>query len=64
MKNPMVRRKRRNDMLLIFLEAMLALVLFLLLIWWTMFSGRKGGELHRDADEAPAAKPPGKNPKP
>jgi len=64
MKNPMVRRKRRNDMLLIFLEAMLALVLFLLLIWWTMFSVRKGGELHRDADEAPDAQPPGKNPKP
>ena len=38
-------------MLLIFLEAMLALALFLLLIWWTMFSGRKGGELHHDDSE-------------
>jgi len=35
-------------MLLIFLEAMLALVLLLLIVWWTMFSGRKGGEPDRD----------------
>ena len=41
-------------MLLIFLEALLALVLFLLLIWWTMFSGRKKGEppTHSDEDQA------------
>jgi len=48
-------------MLLIFLEAMLALVLFLLLIWWTMFSGRKGGELHRDADDPQDAQAPDKD---
>lgn len=35
-------------MLLLFLEALLALVLLLLIVWWTMFSGRKGGEPERD----------------
>ena len=28
-------------MLLILLEALLALVLLVLIVWWTMFSGRK-----------------------
>jgi hypothetical protein len=31
-------------MLLILLEALLALVLLVLIVWWTMFSGRKKGE--------------------
>jgi hypothetical protein len=31
-------------MLLILLEALLAGVLFVAIVWWTMFSGRKGGE--------------------
>jgi len=35
-------------MLELFLEAMLALSAFLFIIWWTMFSGRKGGEPRRD----------------
>ena len=39
-------------MLLILLEALLALVLLVLIVWWTMFSGRKGGELD-DRHEAP-----------
>ena len=30
---------------LILLEALLALVLLVLIVWWTMFSGRKRGEL-------------------
>ena len=29
---------------LILLEALGALVILLLIVWWTMFSGRKGGE--------------------
>jgi hypothetical protein len=37
-------------MLLILLEALAALVLLVLIVWWTMFSGRKGGELP-DEDE-------------
>ena len=52
---------------LIVLEAALALAVLVFLIWWTMFSGRRDGELHgADPDEAPggdgvdgqAAQPP------
>ena len=39
-------------MSLILLEALLALVLLVLIVWWTMFSGRKKGELPDD-DERP-----------
>ncbi|WP_268236193.1 hypothetical protein [Xylophilus rhododendri] len=31
-------------MLLILLEALLALGVLLLIVWWTMFAGRKRGE--------------------
>lgn len=36
---------------LILLEALAAGLVFILIIWWTMFSGRSKGELH-DEDEA------------
>jgi len=36
---------------LILLEALGAGLVFILIVWWTMFSGRKKGELHDD-DEA------------
>ncbi|WP_439351779.1 hypothetical protein [Hydrogenophaga sp. MI9] len=32
-------------MLLLMLEALAALVLLIFIVWWTMFSGRKKGEL-------------------
>ncbi len=32
-------------MTLLLLEALGALVLLVLIVWWTMFSGRKNGEL-------------------
>lgn len=35
---------------LILLEALLALVLLVGIVWWTMFSGRKGGEPPGTAD--------------
>ncbi|WP_310383462.1 hypothetical protein [Roseateles sp.] len=38
-------------MTLLLLEALAALAIFVLIIWWTMFSGRKGGE-RRPPDEA------------
>jgi hypothetical protein len=38
-------------MLLILLEALLALVLLVLIVWWTMFSGRKKGEPWRGDEE-------------
>lgn len=37
-------------MSLILLEALLALVLIVAIVWWTMFSGRSKGELKRDED--------------
>ena len=38
-------------MWLILLEAFGALALLILIVWWTMFSGRRGGE--RKADREP-----------
>ena len=32
-------------MALILLEAFAALVILILIVWWTMFAGRKNGEL-------------------
>jgi len=43
-------------MLLLMLEALLALVVLVLIVWWTMFSGRPKGELPRTEDP-PAKKP-------
>ncbi len=37
-------------MWVLMLEAFGVLLLFIFIIWWTMFSGRKNGELH---DESP-----------
>jgi hypothetical protein len=42
-------------MSLLILEALGALALLLLIVWWTMFSGRPGGEL---PPSPPAADPP------
>lgn len=36
-------------MLLLFLEALAALLILIFIVWWTMFSGRKKGELPDDA---------------
>ncbi len=38
-------------MLLIFLEALGALLLLVLIVWWTMFSGRRKGELDAEGQE-------------
>ncbi|MCW5668994.1 MAG: hypothetical protein KIT86_04985 [Hydrogenophaga sp.] len=48
-------------MTLLLLEALGALVLLVFIVWWTMFSGRKKGELPdeaapRDKDEAPPSR--------
>ena len=42
---------------LILLEAFGALVLLLLIVWWTMFSGRVRGELPAPPDADPASQP-------
>jgi hypothetical protein len=44
----MAANLRKRFMLLILLEALLAGVLFVAIVWWTMFSGRKGGEPPED----------------
>jgi hypothetical protein len=41
-----------SAMTLLLLEALGALLIFVFIVWWTMFSGRKNGELPpEDADE-------------
>ena len=37
-------------MVLLLLEALAALVVLVFIVWWTMFSGRKNGEL-KDAEK-------------
>jgi hypothetical protein len=38
------KRRRTFDMWVIFLEAFGAVVLLVLIVWWTMFHGRRKGE--------------------
>jgi len=45
-------------MLLLLLEALFAGLLFIGIVWWTMFSGRKGGELPRHDDEEQSDREP------
>lgn len=42
-------------MTLLLLEALGALLIFLFIVWWTMFSGRRKGELPGSAEQAAAA---------
>lgn len=42
---------------LILLEALAALVLLVFIVWWTMFSGRKGGERRGPGDDDGDAQP-------
>ena len=44
-------------MTLILLEALGAGLLLALIVWWTMFSGRDGGELKRDNSPDTAPQP-------
>ncbi|WP_200932618.1 hypothetical protein [Pseudorhodoferax sp. Leaf267] len=52
-------------MVLILLEALGALLLLVLIVWWTMFSGRDKGELPPvdPAPEPPAEGGPGSSPR-
>ncbi len=43
---------------LILLEALLALVVLIAIVWWTMFSGRTRGELKPPASPDEQAGPP------
>jgi len=44
-------------MILLVLEALGALALLLLIVWWTMFSGRERGELPAEPGPQPAPPP-------
>ncbi|MFD2753692.1 hypothetical protein [Comamonas terrae] len=49
-------------MVLILLEALLALAILVAIVWWTMFSGRHKGELPAAARDAAEQKPEGGQP--
>lgn len=54
-----LRPARRNhtvnlSMTLLLLEALGALLILLFIIWWTMFSGRKKGELPEEVEREKA----------
>lgn len=38
-------------MTLLLLEALGALLILIFIVWWTMFSGRKNGELKDNSDD-------------
>ncbi len=42
---------------LILLEVLLALVVLIAIVWWTMFAGRSKGELSAPSDDADQDKP-------
>ena len=46
-------------MLLLLLEALGALLVLALIVWWTMFSGRSKGEVSRDGGSSDSPSPPG-----
>ena len=50
--SPLQPRHTIAFMALILLEALAALVILIAIVWWTMFSGRKNGELP-DQDDRP-----------
>ena len=58
-------RRRWKFMGLILLEALLALVILVAIVWWTMFSGRRKGELPvdtpRDSHPSPEKPSPGQD---
>lgn len=49
-------------MVLLLLEAFGALALLLFIVWWTMFSGRKKGELPAQSRPEAAKAPPPDDP--
>jgi cytoskeletal protein RodZ len=48
-------------MALLLLEALGAGLIFVAIIWWTMFSGRTRGELRRDAPDSETTESPEKS---
>lgn len=54
--------RRIRSMTLLLLEALGALVLLVFIVWWTMFSGRKGGELPEEVERQKRDPRPDKEP--
>ena len=52
------RSRRETFMTLILLEALLALAVLILIVWWTMFSGRPKGERKAATAEPPPEQKP------
>jgi hypothetical protein len=41
---------KKTAMILLLLEALAALLILVFIVWWTMFSGRQGGEIKPDEE--------------
>jgi hypothetical protein len=52
--NADVATREKLVMALLLLEALGALLLLVFIVWWTMFSGRQGGELKNDTEKVDA----------
>ena len=48
---PVFTTRVRSGVALLLLEAFGAMVLLVFIVWWTMFSGRKNGELKDDSKD-------------
>ena len=46
---------------MLLLEALLALLVLLFIVWWTMFSGRRQGERHEDGKDDEGDSPPSRH---
>jgi hypothetical protein len=55
-------KRRGAGMWLLLLEALAAGLILVFIVWWTMFSGRKGGELNKDAPDETAKDKPRQDP--
>jgi hypothetical protein len=49
----MAANHRIRNMLSLLLEALFAMLVLIGIVWWTMFSGRKGGEPPSHDDPGP-----------
>jgi hypothetical protein len=47
---PVLNLQEKRSMVLLLLEALLALALLVFIVWWTMFSGRPKGEPPKQDD--------------
>ena len=53
LKRRMLGMQGSRIMIALLLEALLALAILIFIVWWTMFSGRKGGEVSPPPEALP-----------